>query len=169
MVGSPPKQLESGVCESIAPQSDQLKEDISEYLLLHHDYAAKPEMEPKRNRRTPARRKLKEIKPKTQIVPDSQEILYGTYDETTNSITILVNGEQTPLNEEITEVVTTTDNMLRVPDGCFTQNPSSPSISSVSSDCGYESYDSPHSAGETDADVWDETMSELSELFPSLL
>lgn len=162
MVGSTPKQLESSVCESIEqPQHDPLKEDISQYLLLHHDYAAKPETEPKRIKRS--RKKLKEIRPKTKIIPtvqtatNNQEVLYGTYDEATNCITILVNDEL------VTEEVTTIAEVNSIND------PSSPSIRSDSSDCGYESLDSPHSAAEPDMEMWDERISELSELFPSLI
>lgn len=183
MVGPTSEKLESGVCKSIEPQPqrDALEEDISQYLLLHHDYAAKPESEPKRMRR----RKLKELRPKAQetaqsvAIPsvqtvENQEVLYGTYDEATNCITILVNGEPTPLTEQITEVVTTipettSRQLLSVPDVSTFKNPSSPSVSSDSSDCGYESYDSPHSAGEADVEMWDDRISELSELFPSLI
>lgn len=176
VVGSTPEKLESGVRDSVTQQqSDPLKEDISQYLLLHHDYAAKPETEPKRVRRLPSK-KLKTLRPKTKQTPENQEeVLYGTYDEATNSITILVNGEPTPLTEPITEVVTTIpeatpSQLLTVPDVTALRNPSSPiSVRSDSSDCGYESYDSPHSSGETDAEMWDERMSELSELFPSLI
>lgn len=183
VVGPTSEKLESGVCKSIEPQPqrDALEEDISQYLLLHHDYAAKPESEPKRMRR----RKLKELRPKAQetaqnvVIPsvqtvENQEVLYGTYDEATNCITILVNGEPTPLTEQITEVVTTipettSRQLLSVPDVNTFKNPSSPSVSSDSSDCGYESYDSPHSAGEADVEMWDDRISELSELFPSLI
>lgn len=78
MVGSTSKQLESSVCKSVT-HPDPLEEDISQYLLLHHDYAAKPESEPKRIRR----KKLKEIKPKSQqsvVTPtvqttDQQDVL----------------------------------------------------------------------------------------------
>lgn len=165
MVGSTPEQLESSICESIAqPQRDPLKEDISQYLLLHHDYAAKPETEPKRIKRSPSRKKLKEIRPKTknihpavQTTPNNQEILYGTYDEATNCITILVN------DEPVTEAVTTISEASSIKD------PASPSIQSDSSDCGYESYDSPHSVAEPDTEMWDERITELSELFPSLI
>lgn len=181
MVGPTSEQLESSVCKSIEPQPqhDPLEEDISQYLLLHHDYAAKPETEPKHKKL----KKLKQIRPKAQkslmkVSPvqttDTQEVLYGTYDEATNSITILVNGEPTPLNEPITEVVTTvpeatSSQLLTVPDVVSIKDPSSPSVRSDSSDCGYESYDSPHSSGETDVEIWDDRISELSELFPSLI
>lgn len=165
MVGSTPEKLESSVGESLTEHSDPLKEDISQYLLLHHNYAAKPETEPNTARRPLSRRKLKEIRPKSKpaAVPavqtpivtveecPEQEVLYGTYDEATNCLTIIVNEEKPHLT---------------VPDS--NKDPSSP-FSSSSSDCGYESYDSPHSAGEVDAEMWDESISQLSELFPSLL
>lgn len=179
MVGSTSKQLEPSICASIEPQQQQhnsLEDDISQYLLLHHDYAAKPETEPKRSKR----RKMKEIRPKTQkpvvlqptvqTTTDGQEVLYGTYDQDTNCITILVNGEATPLSEPITEVITTipettaiTQQLLTVPE---MKNPSSPGVHSDSSDCGYESYDSPHSVEEADDD---DRLKEFSELFPALL
>lgn len=193
MVGTSPKQLESSVCKRLTEQEqlDPLKEDISQYLLLHHDYAAKPESEPKCTR---SNKKLKTIKPKAHrkenltdvIIPavqteeqqQNQEVLYGTYDAATNSITILVNGEPTPLTEPITEVITTipettASQFLTVPDSTTIVDPVSPAsesgIRSDSSDCGYESYDSPRSAGETDVEMWDESISQLSELFPSLI
>lgn len=178
MVGPTSEQLESSVCKSVTepqqqqPQHDPVKEDISQYLLLHHDYAAKPETEPPKRQR---QRKLKELWPKAKVISPPvqtldapQEVIYGTYDEASNSITILVNGEPTPLNEPITEVVTTVpevidSQLLTIPDVNSLKNPSSPSVLSETSDCGYESYDS------TDVEVWDDRITELSELFPTLI
>lgn len=200
-MGEAPKQLEPSVCERLKPDPDQLEQDISQYLLLHHDYAAKaPSTTPKPARKHPqlstkkhtysARSKLKEIRPKTSkhknvevapqvpasVLPSSPEVLYGTYDESTNCITIIVNDDSVPVDEAITEITTTDVEMpdentcsmsfLSIPSDVQVKSPSG-SVLSDSSDCGYESIDSPHSLEEEeDMAVWDERMSEL---FPSLM
>lgn len=198
MVGPPPENLEPGLCERLSPKPDQLEEDISQYLLLHHDYAAKAPSEaptPRktshtRNRTQKIRSKLKKIRPKvasqvSTVVPlqdtSNQEVLYGMYDDKTQCITIIVNDDNSPLNEVITEVHPTSDisvvdptsevmdvsEFLTIPSSECVKSPVSPSIRSDASDCGYESLDSPNSyAREVDVDIWDES---VSELFPSLI
>lgn len=42
MVGDTPKQLESNRCEGVTTKT-KLESEISQYLLLHHDYFAKPD------------------------------------------------------------------------------------------------------------------------------
>lgn len=184
MVGPSSKQLESSVCTSIKPKTDDpLERDISQFLLLHHDYAAKPQEEKpvRKPTRVNAKSKLKKIRPKvtkeaTTLVPNNEEVLYGTYDEKTNCLTIIVNDDNLRLGEAVTEVATVPESevlgqYLTVP-GVTNLNPSSPgsNIRSDSSDCGYESLDSPHSvmteSTEKEVDIWDES---VSELFPSLI
>lgn len=177
MVGTSPKQLESSVCESLNPETDDtLERDISQFLLLHHDYAAKPQEEkpPRKTTKVNTKSKLKKIRPKvtkeTTLVPNNEEVIYGTYDENTNCITIIVNDDNLRLDEVVTEVASVPDSdvsgqHLTVPS---VTNPSSPgsNIRSDSSDCGYESLDSPHSVMTEEIDIWDES---VSELFPSLI
>lgn len=213
-MGKTSEQLESSVGERLTPQPDPLEEDISQYLLLHHDYAAKPNTEvtsPLHKMRRPmpfsrsmhkreknTKSKLKQIRPKLSTIREipsniavprskirevsviednedvSEEVVYGTYDEATNSITIIVNDHDLNLSEAVTEVITIPEHSerqyLTVGTEDFARDASSPvssgSVRSDLSDCGYESYDSPHSSTETDVDIWDESMSEL---FPSLI
>lgn len=166
-----------------------LERDISEYLLLHHNYAAKPPSITKKSKETRIRNKYKAIRPKTNllstdkvtvaspvIITDTSEIIYGNIDENTNVVTVLV--DSIPVDEVVTEIVTTdsgsdeswlspadvnidNNNTLNVPSPTTFGN-SSP-ISSSSSDYGYESLDSPCGSIE---DIWDQS---VSELFPSLL
>lgn len=179
MVGTSPEQLESSVCERLKPQDDPLERDISQFLLLHHDYAAKPQDEPTKRTKKPNRintkSKLKKIRPKIEpktTIPspnNSEEVIYGTYDEKNNCITIIVSDDSLKLDEAVTEVASAPEEVgqyLSIPGNA---SPSSPgtNIRSDSSDCGYESLDSPHSfTAEKDVDMWDESMSEL---FPSLI
>lgn len=109
---------------------------------------------------------------KPTLLPNNEEVLYGTYDENTNCITIIVNDDSLGLGEAVTEVVTVPKSdvlgqYLTVPS---VANPSSPGSNTRSdaSDCGYESLDSPHSVttSENEVDIWDES---VSELFPSLI
>ncbi|CAG9762871.1 unnamed protein product [Ceutorhynchus assimilis] len=136
VVGSPPKHLESKGTKTIEP--DNVIEDISEYLLLHHNYAKMP-ISTAATRKS--QKKLKTIRPKEkptktislpeQLENKNNELLFGTFDQSTNTITILVNDNS---------------------------NNSSPR-----SDLGYESLDSPVST--SDMDSWDHS---VSELFPTL-
>jgi len=231
VVGSPSEDLESSRCDSVKSENG-LEDEISPFLLLHHDYSAKPESQaqtlkinskitPKnrnkalsvsrdarRNLKKPSthkhlntKTKLKPIMPKTaqkecnletlyvntvpDISMDSSDVLYGTLDESTNCITIIVNDENLSLSEAVTEV-TTTDEVVEVDDtlsdptvllteSSNVQTLQLPSISEnleglspaySSSDCGYESFDSPLSVvNDTDLDMWDQS---VSELFPML-
>ncbi|KAK5645493.1 hypothetical protein RI129_006793 [Pyrocoelia pectoralis] len=101
--------------------------------------------------------------PKIEPVENS-DILYGTLDESTNCITIIMGDSSLRLSEAVTEVVTTVNNELNVnEDNCEmldVKNQYSP----YNSDGGYESLDSPHSMEEPD--IWDQS---VSELFPTLL
>lgn len=129
MVGSPSKQLESSRTEE-SDKKTSVEQDISEYLLLHHNYAkTQPkEVTTPRRKTSTTTRKLKTIKPKIHAdtksklaiksglsVPvqpknttlklqensSNNELIFGTFDENTNTITILVNDDSVPLNEVI--------------------------------------------------------------------
>lgn len=192
VVGTPSKLLEPSRNE-VLDNNKSLEHDISEYLLLHHNYA-KPQ--PK-DSTTPCRKspsstkKPKNIRPKVhtkakraienkiisvqsenkimvQGSMQDSEVMYGSFDENTNIITIFVDDDSVPLNE----VTVTNDNILD-----NTNTPVAPDVSnsltipkidngnlSPRSDLGYESLDSPVS--NSDMDSWDQSMSEL---FPSLL
>lgn len=167
MVGTPSKELESSGCDSIKTEPC-LEQEISPYLLLHHNYSAKQPPPPptqkkvKHTKRLNTKTKHKLIMPKVETV-DNSDVLYGTLDETTNCITIIVDDSSLRLSEAVTEVVTTeksdTMEILEVPYKEISEY--SPYNSS---DCGYESLDSPH--GLEEPDVWDKS---VSELFPTLL
>ncbi|KAK4875856.1 hypothetical protein RN001_012278 [Aquatica leii] len=190
VVGSPPKELESSRCGSVEPEPC-LEQEISPYLLLHHNYSAKQEPElietPKRIKTKNAFKKTKlntKTKPKL-IMPkisdpapvENSDILYGTLDESTNCITIIVDDSSLHLSEAVTEVVTTdsednsiivltddsSSNNLQLPSETKDLNQYSPSYSA--SDCGYESLDSPTCIEENEIDMWDQS---VCELFPML-
>lgn len=154
----------------MASDTKSLENDISEYLLLHHNYAAKPPVDkPKKAKYSYQRnKKLKNIKPKhnkssiEQPVIDSQnEVIFGTLDESTNVVRILVDNNGIPVTEEAFQrLESEVESNLIVP------SPATKCLSPMScsdSDRGYESLDSPVSLPE---DVWDQS---ISELFPSLL
>ncbi|KAK9886130.1 hypothetical protein WA026_014916 [Henosepilachna vigintioctopunctata] len=215
MVGKPSEKLEScgGVMLGVE-KAKSLENDISQYLLLHHNYT-KPGPEPKKiapksrmhnKKESKALRttsKLKKIVPKGPLktgaiclqresIPsivkcepvvecspvinldashESADVIYGTYDEATNCVTIVINEDGTCVTEA-DEIVLTPENTLTTNvqnDKFLCVSPSkevnggaSP-ISTSGSDCGYESLDSPLSL---DDEIWDQS---VSELFPSLL
>ncbi|XP_018562260.1 LOW QUALITY PROTEIN: uncharacterized protein LOC108904264 [Anoplophora glabripennis] len=192
VVGTASTELESDGGDVLNDNRKSLEKDISEYLLLHHNYAAKP---PTQNARKPKtnRRKLKAIRPKVNtnvldrnrlavdlntpvIIAEndvsSSDILYGTYSEDSNSVTIIVDGNGIPISEAVTEIVSkdnqdASDDTVAAVDNNFLSVPTilgnvSPRSTS-SSDNGYESLDSPQSL--SDLDIWDQS---VSELFPSL-
>jgi len=224
VVGSSSENLESGRCDSIKTENG-LEQEISPFLLLHHDYSAKQDTQapghklkqeithkskkeiykPSRkikNTKLNTKTKLKRIMPKTaqsdcnletfyidssNVSIDGSEVLYGTLDESTNCITIIVNDDSLHLGEAVTEITTTdeeeedeisetcpdqtivlngeTNNVetLQLPCKSISEDGLSPAYSS---DYGYESFDSPHSVDEIEIDVWDKS---VSELFPMLL
>lgn len=232
VVGSPSEDLESSRCDSVKSEKNGLEQEISPFLLLHHDYSAKqdtqahlhktnPKITQKNTNKTPSisktvlnknsnirntnlntKTKLKPIMPKTaqnecnletlyintpDISMDSSDVLYGTLDESTNCITIIVNDENLHLSEAVTEVTTTEEDMeeeeihsnqtsLLTTDTYNMQTLElpvmnkdvvlSPAPSYSSSDCGYESFDSPRSVDDIEVDAWDKS---VSELFPMLL
>lgn len=157
VVGQAPEIVESDRRPVLDDKRKTLENDISEYLLLHHNYAAKP---PKQTR-TPGRRKLKAIRPKvdklaelnTPVIIDegSSDVLY-TFGSDPQSVTIVVDSTE--------ENAALADSFLAVP-STVSGDASPRSISS--SDNGYESLDSPQSVPELD--IWDQSMSEL---FPNL-
>lgn len=192
VVGEAPEELESGGCEVLDDNRKSLEKDISEYLLLHHNYAAKPPTQNVRKSKTTNRRKLKAIRPKvatnvsntnklaidlnTPIIIaehdiNSSDILYGTYDDS-NGVTIIVDNNDIPVSEAVTEIVSKdsqscSDDAIAAVDNSLLSVPTilgnlSPRSTS-SSDNGYESVGSPQSL--SDLDIWDQS---VSELFPSL-
>lgn len=195
MVGQTSEQLEPNGRAGIKEQPEVA---ASPYLLLHHDYFAKPkktckisaqENAPtkysskrkstnacsKSQKVSTTKTKLKKIKPKTNNVAsenmNNPDVVYGTYDEKNNCITIIVDDTYLNLSEASTDVVTTTDlneDEVGIENNCLFIP--SPQLSSASteeiSDSGYESHDSPRSFNENELDMWDQS---LSELFPSLL
>ncbi|KAJ8930725.1 hypothetical protein NQ314_016454 [Rhamnusium bicolor] len=193
MVGPPSTKLESHGCEMLTDDKKSLENDISEYLLLHHNYAAKPPKCTKKSKSPLTKSKLKAIKPKkntnilntsklaidndTPVILTENSVvngkIYGSYDENMNCVTIIIDENGIPIDEAVTEVVTTEGSETiaaedHVPDNTMLTVPSqiwgnaSP-MSTSSSDHGYESLDSPNSLLEMD--IWDQS---VSELFPSL-
>ncbi|KAF5306163.1 hypothetical protein FQR65_LT07439 [Abscondita terminalis] len=186
VVGSSPKQLESSGRDSLKAEQ-YLEQEISPFLLLHHNYSAKqkPPGSPRRikSKNTLSRTKLNTITKPKLIMPkiedstptENNEILYGTLDESTNCITIIVDDNSLHLSEAVTEVVTSdgednsfivlsdesTSNTLQLPSHNNDYSQNSPSYSA--SDCGYESLDSP--VGIEESDMWDQS---VCELFPML-
>ncbi|KAJ8917628.1 hypothetical protein NQ315_000112 [Exocentrus adspersus] len=133
LVGSTPKELESGGCEVLNNGTQLLEKDISEYLLLHHNYAAKPPTQKKSKTKLSIRRKLKAIRPKIANVVSStnklaidlntpviiaendvsdNDILCGTHSGNLNGMTIIVDDDGIPISEAITEIISTDDNEL---------------------------------------------------------
>lgn len=213
-MGSSPENLESGRCDSIKSEKNVLEQEISPFLLLHHDYSAKQDTRAQmhttakkqqhaqkqkvvesqnrlrnkvQNTKLNTKTKLKPIMPKIEqnnncnletlyvdasdISVDGSEVVYGTLDESTNCITIIVNDDSLNLSEAVTEVITTDEEdesnvmqRLEVPSS-GDEDGLSPAYSS-SSDYGYESLDSPHSVDDIEMDMWDKS---VSELFPMLL
>lgn len=179
VVGTPSKQLESSRTKVLDNKS--LEQDISEYLLLHHNYAKMPPKESKiRLRKTPGSiRKLKNICPKVETkvkstvkpnnlfenhvkLQESNQNKEATYG---NAITILVDQDSTPLNEVIIDNSTLNTNIPLVIDtnSSLTVPKLDSGNLSPKSDLGYESLDSPVS--NSDIDQWAQS---VTELFPSL-
>lgn len=179
MVGKTSEQLESSRSVSLGDKK-KIQEEIAPYLLLHHNYAAKPIDDVKKpyekhrsrsnvkrkNNNNYNKRKLKEILPKTEekriVLPLNNINIESDENDSENFITIIVQDDDMDTNEIVIDESTLdieNDNLL---------NPNSkycPSISS--SDCGYESFDSPTSFNDNDSnDIWDAS---VGELFPSLL
>ena len=185
MVGSSSEIVEPSGRE-LLKENDAVKSDISEYLLLHHNYAKPlPKIKSQSKRSHISTKKLKTILPKVNtkdklaldISTDSglttqsnNEIMYGTFDENIHTITLLVNEDSVPVNEVVLtnniESIVDFNNIPLVVDN----NSSTLSVPlsdkgnlSPRSDLGYESLDSPVSNSEMD--TWDQS---VSELFPSL-
>lgn len=173
MVGTASEVLEPGRSKKLEDSKSKstLERDISEYLLLHHNYAkSRPTGKSKSTSRctksTPSIRKLKTIRPKHRKIvqmPVESEVLYGTL----QPVTILINEDSIPLNE-----VVIGDDFAVLSQGNTPQNESTlltvprhdQGDLSPKSDLGYESIDSPQSC--SDVDQWDQS---VSELFPSLI
>lgn len=192
MVGTTSEELESNGCEVLVDSRKSLEKDISEYLLLHHNYAAKPPTKNMKKTKANCRRKLKAIRPKiitgvsntnklavdlnTPIIIESEvsnsDVICGSYSNDSNGVTIVVDDNGIPI-EATTEVSTRAnqahdDEAVTVVDNSFfsvstTFLGSVSPRSTSSSDNGYESLDSPQSL--SDLDLWDQS---VSELFPSL-
>lgn len=183
VVGAPPKGLESDGSDVLKTPEDPLVKDISEYLLLHHNYSAKPSEENKnkttnRTSQKNQRSKRRKVLPKlnsttvqnelvsstTNSLEKQPEVLYGTYDEKTNCITIIVDDDESLSNFSNTgDVILDDSNCLTVPKSDVSAGNASP-LSCSGSDYGYESIGSPGSLGGND--IWDDS---VSELFPSLM
>lgn len=183
MVGQTSKQLESSRGEGLEEPKEitAVEQDISEYLLLHHNYAKiRPrEITPAKTSHpsTPRKSNHKSVKPKSkkstppavivQPAPDislqletpQNDVMYGTFDENTNTITILV--DNVPMNEVVLE----SSEIPALDSSSCLSAPESSSEGGLSprSDLGYESLDSPGHI--SDFDSWD---SSVTELFPSL-
>lgn len=137
------------------------------------------------------KRALIKIEPKIDDEMDVEngsnddDTLYGTYDEKTHCITILVSGDDIATDEAVEEVYCDEDHtsevsmLSPVPSHCsFTEHSSSQSLSdaiidvkspvsvSQSSDCGYESIGSPTSYCSELDELWN---SSFNQLFPSLV
>ncbi|CAG9831144.1 unnamed protein product [Diabrotica balteata] len=200
MVGKTSTELESSGC---ATNTKSLESDISEYLLLHHNYAAKPPLDDTLNAKSPISRirKLKTIKPKRKIVntkpviPES-DVVYGTLDEVSNVVTIIVDSNGVPMTEEALQRLENREEetQLTVPLPLATQSELVTSLPVAESKRASSSYVaesnltvptamleclSPMSCSDSDRgyesldspislpeDLWDQS---ISELFPSLL
>lgn len=144
------------------------EKDVSRYLLLHN-YSAKPQKSPCPSTKIKSPKKPKEILPKiaadeinlnelasyVTIPKIGSDVVYSTYDETTNYITIIVKDEDCLDKTVDNEVVIEEEKGLCVP--TIEIGSSSPC-----SDYGYESYGSPGDA----SNAWDTS---VSELFPTLM
>lgn len=193
MVGTPPEQLESSGSGVLGKEGTSVEQDISEYLLLHHNYAKTEKKPPPPPVTAPCRKarvntkKFKLIRPKIKSTSTKSKIAVKTtkpflQPENNNlpedSIEFLVNADGTLLNE----IIVVDDNITQSSDSSpllfdpnlpiiiETNNNNSLSVpllsepsSSPRSDLGYESLDSPVS--NSDLDNWDPC---VSELFPSL-
>ncbi len=121
----------------------------------------------------------------TNTNDDDDDTLYGTYDEKTHCITILVSGDDIATDEAVEEVYCDEDHssevsmLSPVPSHCSTSDHSSsqslndaiidvksPISISQSSDCGYESIGSPLSYCSDMDELWN---SSFNQLFPSLV
>lgn len=157
MVGTTSENVESSRSKVLDNKST-LEQDISEYLLLHHNYAKSLKPNTPRVRSRTGVRKFKTIRPKMKkcIQTTQSEVVYGTL----QPITILINEDSTPLNE----VVIKQDSPLVVDTNLLHLPKYESDVLSPKSDLGYESIDSPQSS--SDIDSWDQS---VSELFPSLI
>ncbi|KAG4066674.1 hypothetical protein HA402_007310 [Bradysia odoriphaga] len=118
-------------------------------------------------------------------ISNDDDTLYGTYDEKTHCITILVSGDDIATDEAVEEVYCEEDHasevsmLSPVPSHCSSiDHSSSQSLSdaivdakspisiSQSSDCGYESIGSPLSYCSDMDELWN---SSFNQLFPSLV
>jgi len=119
----------------------------------------------------------------SELISNDNETLYGTYDEKTHCITIMVSGDEIATDEAVEEVYCDEDqtsevSMLSpVPSDYTLPHSSSQSlcdaivdvkspISIQSSDCGYESIGSPLSYCSDMDELWN---SSFNQLFPSLV
>lgn len=187
VVGPTSEKLESSGREVLEDCRKSLERDVSEYLLLHHNYAAKPPSQNTKKTKGTGRRRLKAIRPRTnsgvsntnKLAVDlntpiiiagnggsNGDILVGAYSDDPNRVTIGVDDNGIPITEAITEVSmennqSHVDNSFLSVPTTFPGNVSPRSTSS--SDNGYESVDSPQSL--SDLDLWDQS---VSELFPTL-
>lgn len=129
VVGPTSEKLESSGCTVLSSDQKSLENDISEYLLLHHNYAAKPPSDcTKKSKTLGTKNKFKRIRPKVNstildtnklavdvktpmIIAENsnlinQEIVYGTFNEDTNCVMIFVDDNGVPISEAVTEIVT---------------------------------------------------------------
>jgi len=119
----------------------------------------------------------------SELISNDNETLYGTYDEKTHCITILVSGDEIATDEAVEEVYCDEDqssevSMLSPVPSDYSSTHSSSQllcdaivdvkspISIQSSDCGYESIGSPLSYCSDMDELWN---SSFNQLFPSLV
>lgn len=192
MVGQPSAQLESNrTGDKSLKDDDESDFNISEYLLLHHNYAAKPPATEKNIQRklrpsTTLKQKYKPIRPKSDILntehviktnslsrPVVQSAETESCSRTTTPVTLIVGEFETEPVIEITSESVIPENSIN---DCvvFEEQfdllsvPAAESVgsrspmSSCGSDYGYESLGSPCS----EQSAWDQS---ITELFPSLL
>lgn len=115
-------------------------------------------------------------------ISNDTDTLYGTYDEKTHCITILVNGDDIATDEAVEEVYCEEDNTFETEVSTSPSNYSSSGCSSSQSlsdaivdakspisvdsgDCGYESIGSPLSYCSDMDELWNNS---FNQLFPSL-
>ncbi|KAJ8940502.1 hypothetical protein NQ318_004441 [Aromia moschata] len=184
VVGTTSKELESDGCEVLKDNKNSLETDISEYLLLHHNYAAKPPSNNSKNiKKSCTRQRMKAIRPKLNksvsrirklavdhnmpIITVENDVPENIIlDDSMNCVTFVLDHNGVPVRDAVTEVSVESDDdssrtTLAVPSSLV--GSASPASTS-SSDFGYESLDSPNSSSEMD--LWEP---DVSELFPSLM
>ncbi|CAH1154294.1 unnamed protein product [Phaedon cochleariae] len=199
MVGQTPAKLEPhghALLNKEEEEGESSETDFSEYLLLHHNYAAKPPASPKKHKKT---KKFKPIRPKTNIsdtknivtiyVNDNTACVETTPDvncrlsepqnvkicEATSSVTCC---SPKPQNAMICESTSSVTCCSPAPQNAMICEDTSPinchltvpqnviCLSPMSCSSSDHGYESIGSPSSIEEDIWDES---ISELFPSLI